>query len=183
MTRVALLRHGETDWNRERRIQGRTDVPLNGRGRTQAAEAARRLTGEWSRVVTSPLARARETGSILATALRLPLLPPIPDLIERDYGLAEGRPVDEVTERWPLGEFPGAESVATLAARGARCILEAAELAPGGVIVVSHGALLRAAITAMTDSPAARVATGEVVLLHEADGRWTRCAPSRALLP
>ena len=70
--RLILLRHGETDWNRAMRFQGRTDVPLNETGRQQARDAAQCMLDEgesWDAVVTSPLSRARETGQIVAETL------------------------------------------------------------------------------------------------------------------
>jgi uncharacterized phosphatase len=67
MTLLYLVRHGETDWNRARRIQGATDIPLNDLGRAQAAEAGDLLSRRsFDRVVASPLSRAAETGSIIA---------------------------------------------------------------------------------------------------------------------
>lgn len=75
--RLFLVRHGETDWNREGRLQGGKDIPLNGLGRMQAEEAARRLkalTPDYATVdyLSSPMERARETMTILRRELDLP---------------------------------------------------------------------------------------------------------------
>ena len=76
VTRPALVRHGETDWNRQRRIQGTSDIPLNETGRGQAAVTGRALAahartgGAWHGIVASPLGRAMETAQIIATATR-----------------------------------------------------------------------------------------------------------------
>ena len=88
--RFFYLRHGETDWNAHGRAQGRSDIPLNGTGRAQAREAAARLAGRGvGRIVASPLARARETASIVAEALDLPIEIDV-DLQEVDFGAREG---------------------------------------------------------------------------------------------
>ena len=74
MTDLYLVRHGETDWNRQRRIQGLTDIPLNDTGRAQAEAAAALIErSEWDLVVSSTLGRARETAAILARGLGLPV--------------------------------------------------------------------------------------------------------------
>lgn len=91
-----VLRHGQTDWNLQARLQGSTDIPLNDTGRAQAQRAAQVLSGQGiSRIVASPLSRARETADIVGQALGLA---PILDnrLIERNFGLFEGMTIDEV---------------------------------------------------------------------------------------
>ncbi|TPX05042.1 histidine phosphatase family protein, partial [Schumannella luteola] len=107
---LAFVRHGQTDWNREGRLQGSSDIPLNDTGREQAL-AAERMLAEWTwdAVVSSPLARARETARIVADGLGLPLGPAYPELVERDYGPLEGLPDTEVIARWPDRRYPGAE--------------------------------------------------------------------------
>ena len=76
MTTLLLVRHGETDWNAARRIQGSTDIPLNDTGREQArataASLAAQFAGQSPVVVSSDLARARETAEIIAEALGVP---------------------------------------------------------------------------------------------------------------
>jgi probable phosphoglycerate mutase len=90
--RLALLRHGRTAWNAERRIQGRRDEPLSETGR--AALAGRRLPPEFAgwRAVTSPLRRARETAALLGLADATPE----PRLVEMDWGRWEGRTLAEL---------------------------------------------------------------------------------------
>lgn len=90
MTRLILVRHGETDWNVEGRYQGHSDVPLNARGRAQAARLAEALRGSDIRAIySSDLARARETAEALAHATRLAVQHD-PRLREIDQGDWEG---------------------------------------------------------------------------------------------
>ncbi|MEV8339620.1 histidine phosphatase family protein [Leucobacter sp. NPDC077196] len=166
---IVIVRHGETDWNIGRRIQGRTDIPLNERGRSQAGEIAELLHGEgpWSRVITSPLARAAETARIISERLELPAAEVVPDVIERDFGPAEGLLVAEANTRWPGLDVPDAESPTALAERGASAFARILRDAPGS-IVVAHGALIRAALTALSGAEAPRIRNGEAWLIAPA---------------
>jgi probable phosphoglycerate mutase len=92
-----FVRHGETDWNRTRRIQGRTDIPLNAAGRAQGAAIGRRLkqlvdAPETLDFYTSPLSRARQTMAAILSALGLPHTHAQLDerLIERGFGAFDG---------------------------------------------------------------------------------------------
>ncbi len=170
---LVLVRHGETAWNAERRMQGRTDNPLNATGRAQAREVAIALEGVVAdRVVASPLVRARQTAGVVAAHLGLVDVVIDGDLLERDFGDAEGMPVAGVAERWPDGDYPGAEPLAAVAARGARAL---ARWRGEDAIVVAHGVLLRATLERITGAPVARIRNGEPLLLH-ADGRLERPA-------
>ena len=161
MTLLTLIRHGETDWNRDRRIQGSTDIPLNDTGRRQARDAALVLREQLERspseaqpvVVASDLSRARETAEIIAAELGLTAPAIYPQLRERSYGEAEGVDSDEFLRRWGdwhAAEIPGAEPWPHLRARGlnalARVVRDArrtAAPAAASVLVVTHGALIR----------------------------------------
>ncbi len=100
MLQVILARHGETDWNKERRVQGRSsDTPLNEYGREQAARLARRLeTVEIGAVYSSPLRRARDTAQGIAGSHRLEVTVE-PDLGEIDAGELEGVQIDTIGKR------------------------------------------------------------------------------------
>lgn len=101
MTTIILCRHGETDWNREGRYQGRTDVPLNERGRQQARELADRLAKRRiDAVYSSTLARAYETALEIARVHGRPVRRD-PRLDEIDQGLWEGLRRDEIARRHP----------------------------------------------------------------------------------
>lgn len=158
MTALILIRHGETDWNRDRRIQGSTDIPLNDNGRAQARATAavlrERLPGaDQPTIVSSDLARARETAEIIAGELGLAAPRTYRGLRERAYGEAEGLGVDEFRARWGdwyTAEVPGAEPWPDLRERGIAALGRAVRdhrraTAPvaASLIVVSHGALIR----------------------------------------
>src|SRR5919109_4497125 len=100
-TRIILARHGETDWNRERRWQGHSDRPLNGTGRAQAQALADELAGQpIAAVYSSDLLRAHETARIVADRLGLDVVT-VPGLRERRFGSWEGLQDVEVERRFP----------------------------------------------------------------------------------
>ncbi|KAA9110810.1 histidine phosphatase family protein [Microbacterium rhizomatis] len=159
MTILTLVRHGETDWNRDRRIQGTTDIPLNDTGRQQARDAATALAAELDGpvvIVSSDLARARETAQIIAAQLELPEPRQFAELRERAYGVAEGISSDEFFSRWGdwhTAEVPGAETRPHLRARALGALRRVSaqarrDTAPvaASLVVVTHGALIREVI-------------------------------------
>src|SRR5690606_40156857 len=90
ITTICLIRHGETDWNAQRRIQGRTDIPLNEKGIQQARECRDFLkNSEWDVIITSPLKRAKQTAEIINEALNIDLIE-MDDFIEKSFGDVEG---------------------------------------------------------------------------------------------
>ena len=120
MTLITLVRHGQTDWNLEGRIQGSTDIPLNDTGRAQARDAARRLAGTpFDHVYASPLSRARKTAEIIASELGLPAPLITVGMREHEFGDAEGMLWDQYVERFRARreDVPGAETVEALTAR------------------------------------------------------------------
>ncbi|MFJ3382862.1 MULTISPECIES: histidine phosphatase family protein [unclassified Curtobacterium] len=157
-TLLYLVRHGETDWNKQRRIQGSTDIPLNDTGRAQAIETAALLARRsFDAVVASPLVRAYETGSIIATRLGLPEPATYAGLAERSYGDAEGLTDDEVLAQYPDDVIPGRESRAALLGRVTETLGEIAVRFDGGVIVVAtHGAVIRSVVNAAAPGTADR---------------------------
>lgn len=168
---LAVVRHGTTAWNRDRRMQGTTDLQLDDVGRAEARAAAARVARLGAtRIVTSPMVRARETATIIAAALGLEGgVSCDAELVERDFGVAEGLPVDEARERWPDAVYPEAEPMADVAARGARAL---ARVSGEPTIVVAHGVLLRATLELVTGAPVARLVNGEALVLR--DGRLER---------
>lgn len=111
MTTVYLVRHGETDWNTERRMQGQTDIPLNEKG-TQQAEAcgAALHPGDYDVVISSHLQRAHKTAEIINRYLRLPA-EVMEDFAERSFGDAEGMTLEERRTLFPDHDYPNQEPI------------------------------------------------------------------------
>jgi uncharacterized phosphatase len=143
MTDLVLVRHGETDWNRAGRVQGRTDIPLNETGREQARTTAERLTGTaFDAVAASPLSRAAETARIIADGLGLGDVELVDELVERNYGAAEGMTDAELDARFG-GDLGAQESRQETVERVKPALLELARRHPGQrVLVVSHGGVI-----------------------------------------
>ena len=159
VTDLLLVRHGETDWNAEGRLQGHTDRPLSDYGRGQARRLAGELEGEeLEAIYSSDLARARETAEIVGERLGLPVVLD-PDLREKDWGNWEGL---TAVERDRV-EFVG-ESTEAHAERMLRALRRIAERHPvGRVLVVTHGGSMRRVQTA---------ALGMALPVVENCGRW-----------
>jgi|HigsolmetaAR203D_1030402.scaffolds.fasta_scaffold01603_3 probable phosphoglycerate mutase len=155
MTEIGLIRHGVTDWNVLKKIQGKSDIPLNGEGRRQAKQLAERLRREqWDAVVTSDLVRAKETAEIVAQALGIPVASEDARLRERSFGAAEGTTEEERLARWgeKWRENPdiGIESVDALLARALPCLDDLAEAYAGRrILAVTHGGWIVHVLTAL----------------------------------
>jgi probable phosphoglycerate mutase len=133
------LRHGETDWNRERRAQGQRDVPLNETGIEQAHAARELLRGiEIATICTSPLKRAYDTACIVNEALKSHMVV-IDDLKECGFGTHEGEIDTGWYGQWRRGEFcpDGAETYDAFMARALRGVNAALDW-PGPVLIVAH---------------------------------------------
>jgi probable phosphoglycerate mutase len=103
MTRILLIRHGETAWNAVRRLQGHTDIPLSPAGERQAEALARALAGEaLDAIISSDLGRALQTAQAVAAQHPHLALHTDPGLRERGYGAFEGLLYTEIAERYPV---------------------------------------------------------------------------------
>lgn len=153
MTRIFLVRHGETLWEGTGRYLGHTDIPLSPRGKAQAERLGERLAGEKVNVIyASDLLRAQETAQVLSRGWGLtPRLRP--QLRENHFGLWQGLTHDEIRQRYPeelrqrekdpLGFAPPqGENLASLAARVDRARQEMVQEA-GPVLLVSHAGPLK----------------------------------------
>jgi broad specificity phosphatase PhoE len=149
-TTFLLVRHGEADWNVERRVQGHSDRPLTQVGVAQARALAEQLADEpIDAVYSSDLARAHDTARLIADAHGLQV-ETLPELRERDFGTWEGLTDDEVFIRFPqarTGSWGDAETKEELEARIRDAMGRIASRHPEGrVLVVTHGGPLRVLI-------------------------------------
>lgn len=174
MTLLYLVRHGETDWNRARRIQGSTNIALNDHGREQAVSTGKLLARRsWDAIYASPLSRAFETASIISAEVGLGEPIVVDTIVERNYGAAEGLTGDEMDRMFPAGaEVPGRESRDDVATRALAALHALAATHPGGaLIVVSHGGLIRTVLYAIGRSPITDpIRNGSVHSFRHADG-------------
>lgn len=175
-TTILLARHGETDWNAARRVQGHTDVPLNNRGREQARALAEELHDEpLDAVYASDLLRAHETARIVAERKGLDVIV-LPELRERHFGTWEGLTDTEVLERYPqaarAGSWGDGETREELSRRILPALERIAESHPDGrVLVVAHGGPLRVALRAAGADGAREIVNCHVARLAVGEGR------------
>ncbi len=178
-TILGLLRHGQTDWNIDLRLQGSTDIPLNETGKEQARQAALALNPEdWDLVIASPLSRARDTAEIIAQELSMNVVI-VPELIERSFGAAEG--LDHASWR-KLYEshlpIEGLESLEDLRLRTYLLLdLIANEYSGQRVLAVSHGAFIRKVLTIVTNGElprdGERLSNASLNRFMHQDNLWT----------
>jgi probable phosphoglycerate mutase len=153
-TTLIVIRHGETAWNREKRMQGTTDTVLSDVGRAQAQALGRRLAGRgFSALYSSDLSRARDTARAIAEHTGREVVTDS-RLQERRFGIFEGLTAAEIAARYPEEHarfisrdpdyvVPGGESAREFTQRCLGCLSEIAGLHRGGeVAVVSHGLVL-----------------------------------------
>ena len=151
--RFCLVRHGETSWNAERRLQGHEDIPLNATGQAQARATARLLADtHFDAAYTSDLARAADTARAICSGHLVPT--PRADLRERHYGCFQGLTYTEAQAahpqayahfeaRTPNRPIPGGESLVDFAARIHAAFEAIATEHPNQtVLVVAHGGVL-----------------------------------------
>ena len=166
MGRLYLVRHGETEWNAEGRIQGHTDVGLSDWGRQQARAVAQRLSGvTFDAAYSSDLSRTAETARIILAQQRDLTLTATAQLRERHYGVFEGLTVAERQARYPdmfaaslsndLDFAPtDGETMSQVGARMAAFVAELRERhLEETVLIAGHGGALRATLPALLDLP------------------------------
>ncbi len=169
---VCLIRHGQTDWNLIKRLQGRENVPLNDNGRAQAKSlsamlsSARSMGVGFSSVCTSPLSRAVDTAGYIAksTGTTPPIV--VENLIERDYGSLSGLTMDERRKKFPGGEKQAnnVETVPQAAARMLTAIDDMLEVSSRRTVVgVTHGGLINAAFSRLT---CGEIGTGKTLTVN-----------------
>lgn len=142
---AVLVRHGQTEWSRNGRHTGRTDIPLDDHGRAQAAAVGELLAGEqFTAVLSSPLVRAFDTCALAGYG---EVAEVDPDLMEWDYGAYEGRTSADIRDergQWSLWTdgVPAGESVDDVSERAMR-VVKRIEQSQGETLVFAHGHLLR----------------------------------------
>jgi uncharacterized phosphatase len=141
---IAIVRHGETDWNRTGRLQGREDIPLNETGIGQIEAAAAYLQkSHWDEIVTSPLSRAKRSAEIIAGKTGVKTIREEPDFTEREMGEVSGMTMEERRAAFPQGGFGGMEAPELLQGRVVEALLKYTKEFKGkDFIVVSHGAAI-----------------------------------------
>lgn len=183
-TRVHLIRHGETDWNRLGRLQGREDIPLNALGREQAqALAVSWPHGRPAALQASPLKRAWETAEVLGAAWNLrPEAEPA--WVERDWGAASGLLNEERVARWGwAGPIPDWEPFENLKDRALAALNAWADRHAGKEsAVVTHGAVINALLWLATcgrqGTGITTLANGSITTLVRVEGGWVSGAES-----
>lgn len=166
MTRIYIIRHGETEWNRLGKTQGSRDISLSEAGRAQALRLAERLSGEGiCTLYSSDLKRAMETAACIGQRIGAAPIP-TPALREASFGCWEGMTVQEIEETYPGSlkawrtEYTscpsGGESVEAFTQRVSRFLPELREhlkQTSGNVLIVSHGITSRVLLLLLLDMP------------------------------
>ncbi|MDF2722840.1 MAG: phosphoglycerate kinase [Paenibacillus sp.] len=178
-TTIGIVRHGITDWNGEKRLQGHTDIPLNEAGRRQAELVGKRMSGEtWDVVYSSDLSRANETARIAVERHGLVITKDV-RLRETYFGEIERTTEAERLDRWgrdwknlDLGQ----ESRDLVAQRGVQALTDFADRHPGKrILVFSHGNWIIQVLKKLVPhvDMSKPVQNTAVTLVHiTADGRW-----------
>lgn len=147
--RVYLVRHGETEWNREGVFRGRKDLPLNETGRAQALKTGGYFAGkDISRIYSSPLSRAVETATPISVASGRPVTA-MEEFIDMSFGVWEGLTIDEARtllpreyETWQTKparfSIEGGESLAGVRKRVRKGLAAALSAAHGDIVIVTH---------------------------------------------
>lgn len=190
LTRICLVRHGETEWNAERRIQGQIDIGLNAAGLRQAEAAGRWLKAAGiSALYASDLKRAWATGQAIGQVVGVQPVP-VPELRERRYGIFEGLTYAEAEARYPDGyaafegrnadyAFEHGESLKVMYERVTGKLKELAQRHLGeSIVVVVHGGVLDVINRFVRGNPLEMprdflIPNAGINWISAVDGRWT----------
>jgi len=162
MTRIILIRHGQTAWNKVERIRGQVDVPLDEVGLAQAEATAKRVANEWQPVAVycSPLGRAVQTAQPIARYLGQDARA-VAGFYDMNFGQWQGLSPEEVTQRWPQlartwleaphkAIFPGGESLARVRQRSMEALHQVIARHEGAVVaIVGHTVVNRVLLCAV----------------------------------
>lgn len=179
VTKLGLLRHGQTDWNIDLRLQGTADIPLNSEGIAQIERAAAALKNRnWDLIITSPLSRARHSAEIVAQELGFSGVQIDDGLLERSFGIGEGLTYEQWQAQFSgLDQIPGAESMASVAKRAEKLLEDTlARFTGKSVLAVSHGAFIRAVVNHVSRGaypPKGERLSNASLHVLEHQGAWT----------
>jgi glucosyl-3-phosphoglycerate phosphatase len=174
--RLFLVRHGESTYNAEGRLQGQADPPLTPRGRAEAEALAAAFDGMAMQAIASDLVRARETAALLGH----PDAPTDARLREIDVGEWAGRPISDFPPgsepSWRGGPLvpPGGEAWGELVARVGAAVDDMLDAGGGPWLVVAHGGVVRAAVTHLTGADARQLAGPANASVTVLEGRRLR---------
>jgi uncharacterized phosphatase len=177
MTQICLVRHGQTDWNVQRKLQGKTNIPLNETGRKQARECRDHLkVSAWDVLISSPLVRAKETAEIINEEIHLPIKE-MEEFMERSFGGAEGLTMEERDRLYSYNQYPNQEEVEDFKARiiaGLKKINERFQTEK--VLLVCHGAVIHMILTIFSEEEQEvtlpRLENGCLNTIHFEEGDW-----------
>jgi uncharacterized phosphatase len=177
MTQICLVRHGQTDWNVQRKLQGKTDIPLNRVGRRQARECCNHLKeSAWDVLISSPLVRAKETAEIINEEIHLPI-EEMEEFMERSFGDAEGLTMEERDRLYSYNQYPNQEVVEDFKARIIAGLKKINERFPTEkVLLVCHGAVIRMILSIFSgeeqEVTLPRLENGCLNTIHFEEGNW-----------
>ncbi|MFC4769135.1 histidine phosphatase family protein [Effusibacillus consociatus] len=180
MTEICLVRHGETLWNRESRLQGSKDVPLSEAGIEQARIAADQLSKEtWDVLYSSDLSRAKQTAEHVNEQLKVTHFIE-PGLRERNYGILEGMTRAEIDAQYPGAlsdptqhQIPGLETYEELRQRIKKSVESIAKRHDGKrILIVTHGGSINAFLHAITGKRAERIGNTAITRVRFDNARW-----------
>jgi len=151
---ICIIRHGETDWNKEKRLQGRENIPLNEEGINQIKNTIEYLKkNKWDIIITSPLSRARQSAEIIAEDIGLTEIIEEENFTERDYGEASGLTEEERKKVFPNGIFNGVENIEELQQRMISSIKKYIKMYYGkNMIIISHGAAINSLLSYLSNN-------------------------------
>ncbi|WP_073010417.1 histidine phosphatase family protein [Virgibacillus chiguensis] len=164
MTTICFIRHGQTNWNKQGKLQGKTDIPLNDTGRDQAQACGKYLHAHnYDILICSPLLRAKETADIINQHLHLPIIK-MDDFKERSFGDAEGLTMEERKHRYPSGHFPNQEERVDFNQRVMTGVEKVNEQYPQQrVLLVAHGAVINAILAEVSNG---EIGSGKTSLMN-----------------
>lgn len=160
--KIFLIRHGQTDWNLQKRFQGREDIPLNETGIQQAIECAYALKDENIKtIITSPLIRAKKTAEIIAKHIGVHQVITEEGIIERDFGKISGLTTEEREAFYVSGEPDQKEDWDELCMRMLSSIRKHAKVNQHNIAMISHGASINCVLSVLSEGV---TGTGKILL-------------------